>query len=1178
MRKNILLLLVLCLWSVSSIVRAQNGTTVTLKMNNVTLTQVLDEVCEVNGYDILCNAEVKKILDRQKVSVHEEKMPIDLFFRNLLLGYRLIAEIEGKTISIKKVNFTTGGGSKKRILKGMITDTDGEVIVGATIVLRNTKIATISDFDGNFSIDIPDMDDPVLMVSFLGMNSQNIHVEGKSRLHVKMTTKENVLDDVVVTGYQRIRRSEMVGANTMIKGKDLDLKGTNTLEQMLQGKMPGTVVINSSGVVGTRQKVRVRGTSTLLGSQEPVWVVDGVIQTDPLPFKTQELNSLGDISEDNMDMIRNFVGSSISWLNPNDIDNITVLKDASATVLYGVKAANGVIVITTKKGNKGRLSIGYHGGVSIGERITYGKMNLMNSRERNDVSREIYDRRLVSSRSLEGVGYEGLLNQYLNRQISYDEFSRRAKQLDLQNTDWFDILYRNPLSHSHSISLSGGSEHLTYYGSVYANINNGTQIGNNSNVYGAALRLDNQIGKKVQVSLDLAGSTGKTNSYFLINPYKYASTTSRVIPCYNDDGSLHYYPYRTFGYKYNVLNEFNESGNENENRSFNVNAHLQWDIIDGLRFESTLGIAASNTVGHTYASERTYAMTSIRGYEYGQYTPADAKYRQSVLPHGGEYNSLEYHSLSYTWTNMLSYNKLFGKDHRMSLMIGEEIRSEKYDGLSTTRYGFMPDRGLTFTTPPLTVTSANQQVDNYLFNRMTNKVTDRRTNYLGLFASASYSYKECYTATASLRTDASNRFGQDTRHRFLPVWSIGARWNAINESWLRDQDVLSDLSLRLTYGWQGNAVENYGPDLIAQIPDDAIDNRTGEYTLKIKSLAYPDLRWEKTSTYNIGIDLGFLHNRVQFSFEYYDKRTRDMIVELNVPTEYGVATTPINGGRMRNSGLEFNLSATLIQTKKINWTLSLNSAKNFNKVESDINENDNWRTAVSGALNKKGYPVQSIWAFEFKGINQENGDPTFNVPSSTENPEAVVDATAYMKHMGSLEPDFTGGLSTSFRFIDFSVSASFNLNLGGKRFLFPMFNDDIVEDVPSAYSNLPKDFVNHWRKSGDVTDVPGIPSRDLLKRRVLLPSGLTESSYRMYNYSDIRVASGSYMRCTNIGLNYFFPKKIVNRMRLGNLSLSLSVSNPFIIKSKDFKGLDPEVATGNQPVTRNYSFGINMTL
>ena len=461
---------------------------------------------------------------------------------------------------------------------------------------------------------------------------------------------------------------------------------------------------------------------------------------------------------------------------------------------------------------------------------------------------------------------------------------------------------------------------------------------------------------------------------------------------------------------------------------------------------------------------------------------------------------------------------------------------------------------------------------------MTNQLTDRMSNYVGLFASASYSYKERYTATASFRTDASNRFGQDTRNRFLPVWSFGGRWNVINESWMERQRVVSDLALRVTYGWQGNAVENYGPELIAQIPHNAIDNRTGEYMLNIRSLAYPDLRWEKTKTWNFGLDLGFWHNRIQLGFEYYYKKTTDMIVEQPVPVEYGVASTPVNGGSMTNRGAELSLSTTLIQTKKFNWNMSLNWAKNLNEVQSTLNENENWRTAVSGALNKKGYPVQSIWAFPFAGINQENGDPMFVVPSPEANPAAVTDATAWMKFMGSLEPDFTGGLSTSLRYTNISVSASFNLNLGGKRFLAPMFADDIVIDVPSAYNNLPKDFVDHWRQPGDETSVPGIPSSAVQRRSVLLPSGLTEYSYRMYNYSDIRVVSGSYLRCNVISLNYFFPQKTIAPLGLHNLSCSLGVSNPFIIKSRDYKGLDPEVATGSQPVTRTYSFNLNISL
>ena len=674
---------------------------VTLKLQNVTIMEVMEQLQVLTGYDVTWDNESRLMADRLKTSVNVKDAPLDVVLRIVLMEHQLLSEIEGQVIHVKKVNFSQGGTSRKRVLRGMVTDVNGEIIAGATIALRGTKIATISDFEGNFSIDIPDIDRPTIVVSFLGMEPQTVSVANKRAVVVKLAEDNNTLSDVVVTGYQRIRRSDMVGSNTMVRGKDLDMLGTNSLEQMLQGKMAGTVVLNQSGVVGQRQKVRVRGTSTLLGSQEPVWVVDGVIQTDPLPFKQQELNSLGDISEDNMDMIRNFVGSAISWLDPNDIDNITVLKDASATVLYGVKAANGVIVITTKRGTKGRLSVGYHGGVSIGERITYDKMNLMNSRERNDVSREIYERRLTSQRALEPIGYEGLLSQYLHQQISYDDFSAEAKKLDTQNTDWFDILYRNPFSHNHSLSVSGGSDLVSYYGSLSANINNGTQIGNYSDRYGASLRLTSQLGKRVQLSLNLSGSTGKTESFSsYVNPYSYASKTSRVIPAYNADGSLYYYPYQTFGYLYNVINERNESGNENESRSFNTSARLQWDISDGLRLESTFGLQTSNTTGATWASEHTYAMTRERGYEFGAYSPADAKYRSSRLPHGGQYSSTENRALSYTWTNQLAYNTVLGKNHRLSLLLGEEIRSEKYDGYNTVRYGYLPDRGKTFATPP----------------------------------------------------------------------------------------------------------------------------------------------------------------------------------------------------------------------------------------------------------------------------------------------------------------------------------------------------------------------------------------------------------------------------------------------------------------------------------------------
>lgn len=1171
---RIFTLLLLLLASVSAMGQKQK---VTLKTTNVTVEEALKSLHDVTGVTFDCSgAQLPKAKD---VVINCKETPLEVVLQLVLLPRRMVFDFDGQTCHVKSVMFQND--TPRAIghqLRGWVVDKNGQPILGATLLLQGSEIAAVTDLQGKFTMQVPELDKQVLRVSYIGMKTSVVDVTGKRAVKITLHSDDRSIDEIVVTGYQRIRRSEMVGSNSIVSGKDLDLNGTNTLEQMLQGKLSGTVVTNASGMVGTRQKVKVRGTSTLLGSQDPVWVVDGVIQTDPLPFKQQELNSLGDINEDNMDMIRNFVGSAISWLDPNDIDKITVLKDASATVLYGVKAANGVIVITTKRGKKGRLSVSYHGGITIGERLTYKGMNLMNSRERNDVSREQYERRLISSRALESIGYEGLLKKYLAQQITYEEFQQQARQLDEINTDWFNILYQNPLSHNHSISLSGGGDAINYYVSMYANFNQGTARGNKSEKYGASVRLDAQLNKKLQLSFNLNGSFGSTDGFYTVDPYKYATQTSRSIPCYNSDGTLYYYPNSTFGYNYNILNELSNTGNRNDSQAWNMNTRLQWDIFDGLRFESTLGLNISNTSGYTWAGEHSYYITNMRGYEFGQYGANTAKYRQSRLPHGGQYNTNDNRAKSYTWTNQLAYNKVFAQNHRMSILIGEEVRSEKYDGLSTTRFGYMPDRGKSFTNPPMTYESGNTYVENDLYNQMTNNITDTQNNYIGFFASSSYSFKERYTLTASIRSDASNRFGQDTRNRFLPVWSVGGRWNVVNEPWMEKQNLISDLAIRATYGWQGNVAEGYGPDLIAQIPKNSVDNRTGEYIMNIKSLAYPDLRWEKTQTYNLGLDLGLWHNRVQLSFEYYDKRTNDMIVNKQIPSEYGVSTAPINGGGMRNYGYELTMNVTLLRLKNFNWNMSINTSKNYNEITSEMQELKNWRTAVSGALNKEGYPVSSIWAFKFTGINQSNGDPTFFVPTGEECPEAVNDATAYMVYMGSLEPKFTGGLNTNIRYGNISFSASFNLNLGNKRFLAAMFADNIVNDTPSAYTNLPKEFVDRWRHPGDQTNIPGIPSRDLMQRNVKLPSGLTEYSYRMYNYSDLRVVSGSFLRCTNMSMNYIFPQKLIHKIGFKNLSIGLSVSNPFIISAADFKGVDPEVATGSQPVTRAYALNMNISL
>lgn len=1153
-------------------------TKVSLNMKDATVQEVFSNLEKMTNYTFLYKLDLVGNCGKVDVQATDKDFSqlLDEMLRPLGLSF---------TIDDKVVIITAGKAKddeKKEItIRGRLFLKDSTTVPGATVLLKGTSIGVTTNMDGEFTFTIPYMESPVLIFSFLGMKTREIKYVGQKMMMVLMEEDVKTVDEVVVTGYQRIRKSDMVGSTNTVKREDLFFDGTNSIEQMLQGKLPGMLVLNTSGLVGQRQKVRVRGTSTLLGNQEPVWVVDGIIQEDPLPFKTRELDALGNISQDNFDMVKDFVGNAIAWLNPNDIQDITVLKDASATVMYGVKAANGVIIITTKRGEEGRMSVNYSGGVAVTPRLTYKKMNLMNSQERVDVSREIYKRGLTSNhRPLETVGYEGALQRYLDKKITYDQFNDEVKRMEKMNTDWFDVLFRNSVSTNHSISVSGGTDKVTYYGSVNASFVNGTSKGNDSENYSGSVGFDVRFNDKFTLGLKLNGSTDETNSYYQVNPYQYASTTSRAIPCFTEEGDYFFYPRSTNGYLYNILHELDMTGNKNTKTSLGMSVNLRWQILEGLQFESVFGYNLTNMVGESYADEQSFYITNIRKYEFGSQRPADDLYKRSQLPHGGELNTTESRNWNYTWRNSLSYSHVFKDRHRVSLMIGEEIRSSKYDGVSATTYGYFPGRGKTVALPPTMISdSENRMVRNDLLDRYKTVITDTKTNFFGMYASLTYGFDERYILTGSIRSDASNRFGQDTKNRFLPVWSLGARWNVHNEPWMKNQNIVSDLNFRASYGWQGNVAENFGPDLIARVGtgNDLIDQgQTGEFMLMIRSLPYGNLRWEKTKTINLGTDFGFFQNRMTATLEYYHKKTEDMIISKEVPYAYGVVSMPINGGDMTNQGLEISVGATVIRTNNFVWNLSMNTSKNFNKVKSKMTENSNWSAAASGALNKEGYAVSSFWAFEFTGLDPENGYPMFNIPSREDDLSVVDDATKYMKYMGTLEPDFSGGLSTAFRYKTFSLSASFNLNIGGKKFLYSMFSDDIKYSIPSAYDNLPQEMRNRWRKPGDekLTDIPSLPHSKVPS--VKLPTH-TESPYTLYNRSDARVVNASFLRCNGISFGYTFPEEWVNRMRLGSLSISASVSNPFIIVSKEFKGMDPEVATGSQPISRNYSLSINLS-
>ena len=1155
---------------------------ITLREKNAPLETVLQSIKQQSGYVFFYNY---RILEKSKpvtvqVSGVSLKDALDACFRDQPLTY----SIEGKLVTVKMKEapaIEAERPSPKVIISGTVRDSLGKPIPDITVTIRGKGKSVRTDKNGHFSIQADPGD--VLAFSSVSYTPKYITITAdNTEIVVKMDPRIQKLDDVEVvpTGYQFLKKSQIVGATNTVKASELYFNGINTLEQSLQGKLTGVVITNDNGgLVGVRQKTRVRGTSTLFGNQDPIWVVDGIIQQDPLPFKASTLDAYGGIKKDNFDYIRDFVGNAISWLNPQDIEDITVLKDAAATAIYGVRAGNGVIVITTKKGRSGPATVNYSVNGSVTERVNYDKLNLMNSKDRVAVSREIYERGLTGTTSYNSkIGYAGALNDYLFKNIDYDEFNRRVKNAETVNTDWFGILFQTPITINHNLSIGGGSNNTRYYASLGYSDVKGTAIGNGSKSYTGNLSITSNLSDKLSVSVRLSASQKNTTGFFRVNPYGYASSTSRVIPAYDADGNRYYYANTlgtsNAGFSFNMQNELDNTGSTVKQLTANTNIQVNYRLSNSLSFETLFSYSISSANGVSYSTEKSNYIDSIRGYDYGTASNTDPAYINSRLPFGGEYNQNNNQSAAVNWRNGISFAKVFNKKHAVTALLGEEINSTRNTGFTETTYGWLRDRGNTFAALPLTYTTGNTA--NNLLTAMPHTLIDNVVNNMGAYVTGGYTYDNRYVLSMSARTDYSNRFGQDTRQKFNPVWAGGIRWNVYNEKWMERMDWVSNLSVKASFGYQRNLASNFSPYLIARpsltpgASFSVFDQNTAEYLLYISNLPYTNLRWEKNTSINVGATMGLFKNRVQASVEYYQKIGKDIITYLTVPEEYGVQTMPVNGGSMNNRGIELGASFVPVRTKDFTWSVGFTLSKNFNEIKKTASsQNLTWKTATGGGLYHEGYPVSAFWAFDYQGVNTVNGYPMINLAYKG---DTLSDPTTYMKYMGKMDPDLASGVSMMFRYKKLTMSTSFYLQLGGKRFLSPAYK--LAAYLPSEFDNLSRELLGRWTPANTTALFPGLPDKNI-GNTVRLPGGTLTNPYEMYNYSSARVVSASTLRCNSINISYTLPAGFITRARLKNATVGAGVTSPFAIVSKDFRGIDAEVATGGQPRTRTYTLNIS---
>ena len=1087
-------------------------------------------------------------------------------------------------------------------VKGTVVDELGEPLPGASVTILNEKVmakGTSTDITGAFTVTVSiEGGDKELVFSFVGTKSKTIKITpsiGEKPLRIQLNPDEAMLDEVTIVedGYNKLPRKDMVGAFTTVKADDIMMPAYQSIDQMLQGKIAGMSVVNSSARVGAAPKITIRGTSTILGNTDPLWVVDGIIQEDPLSI---------DISSAITSDMRELIGNQISWLNPLDIENITVLKDASATAIYGSKASNGVIVITTKKGTPGRISVNYSSNVSITERPTYDMYDFMNSLERIQFSKEAYDAgvRYQSTPLPQIYTYEGLMEMFNKRMINEQQFAEYMQRLETVNTDWFDLLTRNAVSHRHNLSISGGTSQYTYNASVGYQINKGMETGNENDQITARLSINSQVNERLNINAQLSGSIRNSDGYGAgVNPYTYAMNTSRAIPAYEMNGERafynRYYQYMYNAqegalnqYSYNIFNEMENSYSHNRGTMFNVSLNVSYKLLSWLTYQGTASMSLNGNKSESFAGEKTALVERLyRGYPYGSEKAGSEKFNAALMPYGGVLNQANTQTLSYSTSHRLQFSKEFNENHRLNAMLGLEIRSSEGESDGNTVWGYVPERGEIIVSPTLpedfkpigTDTNIGWGALSQLYRGGWSKVSTT-TNYMSFFATVAYSLMNRYVVNINVRSDASNRFGQDVNKQFDPTWSFGASWKIAQEPFIAEHlEWLDQMNLRATYGIQGNVVNSISPEMIVIYQGLLASYK--EYYLSISSLPNPQLKWERTKTWNLGLDLSLFG--ITMNLEYYGRRS-NAIIRQDIAQEYGMSTMPLNGGIITNHGVEFTANYTPIRSKDFAWTIGFNASKNWNKSRSDD------RTAKADELThidflngssdrplKNGYPLSAFWSYKFTGLDPKTGYATFeHATYDAIEGDDTIDPTSFLVYSGQSDPYFTGGFNTRLRWKDFNLGMDFALLLGSKKRLPNPYSTFSYGKMPDIFSNLSKELNDRWKQPGDEahTNIPGLYTSIEDKLNLNLPDGLYTDFYTMWAMSDARVADGSFLRCTQISLSYNVPRSICNKIGLSRIQLSANVNNLFVIASDDWKGYDPELGYSIQP--RIYSMGLSL--
>jgi len=1082
--------------------------------------------------------------------------------------------------------------AQTKVTGTVISAEDNEPIIGATVLVQGQKSGTVTDTNGHFTISVPA--GKKLSISYIGMETQTVSPKNGMKIVLQNTA---AVEEVVVTGMQKMDKRLFTGATSKIDADKAKIDGVADISRSLEGRVAGVSVQNVSGTFGTAPKIRVRGATSIYGSSKPLWVVDGVIMEDVTEVDADALSS-GDAAT--------LISSAIAGLNSDDIESFQILKDGSATSIYGARAMAGVIVVTTKKGKVGSTRINYTGEYTMRLKPSYSQFNIMNSQDQMGIYQELENNGLISFARTYRASSSGVYGKMYHLLNTYDPTTgtyalentlaaRNAylQEAEMRNTDWFDELFSTEIMHNHSISMSTGTDKAQYYTSFSYMNDPGWTESSKVERFTTNINANFNISKKVTVNLignasyrkQLAPGTtsqstnavtGETSRDFDINPYSYALNTSRTL----DPNAFYVRNYAPF----NIHNELANNYIDLDVIDMKIQGELKYKPIRQVELSVLGAYKFSTTTQATHIKENSNMAMSFRMMDDATmrdanpwlYTdPDDANSLPiSVLPNGGFYNETKYKMNNWSFRATASYNDAFMNDtHIINLFGGMEINNtdrsrSNYDGIGMQYdMGYLPSYDYRYFKQ-----SSEQNAQYYgLSNSYGREVS--------FFGTATYSYKGRYTVNGTVRYEGSNRLGKATSARWLPTWNVSAAWNAHEEPWFKEtfKSALTHATLKASYSLTGDKPATNNAQVIIQSfnPWRPFTN-VKESGLEIYDFANPDLTYEKKHEFNIGVDLGFLNNRINVQFDWYRRNNFDLIGPRTTNGTTGTLRDYANVASMRSHGEELSISTKNILTKDFQWSTDFI----FSHVKTKVTELDTYTRVISMISNTgftmPGYAYRSLFSMDFKGLN-ENGIPTFintDGELTTSNINFQAYDTDYLIYEGPTDPTITGSLGNTFKWKGFTLNIFATYSFGNVLRLDPAFH--------ASYSDLdatPKEFKNRWTMAGDekYTNIPAIA--DL---RMLQNDSRLSYAYNAYNKSTARVAKGDFIRMKEISLSYDFPKAWITPLHVNSLSAKLQATNLFLIYAdKKLNGQDPEFFnTGGVavPMPRQFTFTLRVGL